>query len=78
MRIGQLPRSMGCPLESTGGAPPGKPYTCCPKFRLKLGDPLLLEDMLVNCPKLKVYVMHAGGFSAVRQRFWRWLAGKGD
>jgi predicted TIM-barrel fold metal-dependent hydrolase len=46
----------------TGGAPPGTPYTCCPKFRLKLGDPLLLEDMLVKYPKLKVYVMHAGGF----------------
>jgi uncharacterized protein len=46
----------------TGGAPPRTPYTCCPKFRLKLGDPLLLEDMLVKYPKLKVYVMHAGGF----------------
>ena len=30
----------------TGGAPPGTPYTCCPKLRLALGDPLLLEDML--------------------------------
>ena len=46
----------------TGGAPPGTPYTCCPNFRLKLGDPLLLEDLLVKYPKLKVYVMHAGGF----------------
>jgi predicted TIM-barrel fold metal-dependent hydrolase len=46
----------------TGGAPPGTPYTCCPKFRLKLGDPLLLEDTLVRYPKLRVYVMHAGGF----------------
>ena len=46
----------------TGGAPPGTPYTCCPKFRLRLGDPLLLEDLLVKYPKLKVYVMHAGGF----------------
>ena len=46
----------------TGGAPPGTPYTCCPKFRLALGDPLLLEDLLVKYPKLKVYVMHAGGF----------------
>ena len=46
----------------TGGAPPGTPYTCCPKFRLTLGDPLLLEDLLVKYPKLKVYVMHAGGF----------------
>lgn len=46
----------------TGGAPPRTAYTCCPKFRLKLGDPLLLEDLLVKYPKLKVYVMHAGGF----------------
>ena len=46
----------------TGGGPPGTPYTCCPKFRLKLGDPLLLEEMLVKYPRLKVYVMHAGGF----------------
>jgi predicted TIM-barrel fold metal-dependent hydrolase len=46
----------------TGGGPPGTPYTCCPKFRLTLGDPLLLEDALVKFPKLKVFVMHAGGF----------------
>jgi predicted TIM-barrel fold metal-dependent hydrolase len=46
----------------TGGAPPRTPYTCCPKFRLSLGDPLLLEDLLVRHPTLKVYVMHAGGF----------------
>ena len=46
----------------TGGGPPRTPYTCCPKFRLKLGDPLLLEDLIVKYPKLKVYVMHAGGF----------------
>jgi uncharacterized protein len=45
----------------TGGGPPRTPYTCCPKFRLSLGDPLLLEDLLVKHPKLKVYVMHAGG-----------------
>jgi predicted TIM-barrel fold metal-dependent hydrolase len=46
----------------TGGGPPRTPYTCCPKFRLSLGDPLLLEDLLVKHPKLKVNVMHAGGF----------------
>jgi predicted TIM-barrel fold metal-dependent hydrolase len=46
----------------TGGAPPRTPYTCCPKFRLKLNDPLLLEDLLVQHPTLKVYAMHAGGF----------------
>jgi hypothetical protein len=46
----------------TGGGPPRTPYTCCPKFRLSLGDPLLLEDLLVKYPTLRVYVMHAGGF----------------
>jgi predicted TIM-barrel fold metal-dependent hydrolase len=46
----------------TGGGPPRTPYTCCPKFRLGLGDPLLLEDLIVKYPKLNVYVMHAGGF----------------
>lgn len=46
----------------TGGAPPRTPYTCCPRFRLALGDPLLLEDLLVKYPGLRVYVMHAGGF----------------
>jgi predicted TIM-barrel fold metal-dependent hydrolase len=46
----------------TGGAPPRTPYTCCPRFRLALGDPLLLEDLLVKYPRLRVYVMHAGGF----------------
>jgi uncharacterized protein len=46
----------------TGGGPPRSAYTCCPKFRLALGDPLLLEDLLVKFPRLKVYAMHAGGF----------------
>lgn len=43
----------------SGGAFPGA-YKVTPKFRLRFGDPLLLEDMLVRFPKLKVYVMHAG------------------
>jgi predicted TIM-barrel fold metal-dependent hydrolase len=46
----------------TGGGPPRSAYTCCPKFRLSLGDPLLLEDLLVRFPRMKVYAMHAGGF----------------
>jgi len=44
----------------TGGGPPMTPYTCCPKFRISLGDPLLIEDVLVKYPKLKVYLMHGG------------------
>lgn len=47
----------------TGGGPPGTPYTCCPNFRLTLGDPLLLEDLLVKYPTLKVYVMDLGALS---------------
>tara|TARA_R110000850_G_scaffold277058_1_gene421794 strand:+ start:2653 stop:3651 length:999 start_codon:yes stop_codon:yes gene_type:complete len=45
----------------TGASFPGTPFVCCPKFRLALGNPMLLEDMLVAFPKLKVFMMHAGG-----------------
>jgi len=44
----------------TGGGPPMTPYTCCPDFRIALGDPLLIEDVLIKYPKLKVYLMHGG------------------
>jgi predicted TIM-barrel fold metal-dependent hydrolase len=44
----------------TGLAPPGTPYTCCPKFRNTLGNPALLEDVLIRHPKLRIYLMHAG------------------
>jgi uncharacterized protein len=40
----------------TGGAGPQKNRS----FRLRLGDPLLLEDILVAYPNLRVYMMHAG------------------
>lgn len=36
------------------------PYRCCPKFRIALGDPLLIEDVLVKFPKLQIYLMHGG------------------
>ena len=44
----------------TGLAPPRTPYTCCPKFRNSLGNPALLEEVLIRHPKLRVYLMHAG------------------
>ncbi|MEP2772486.1 MAG: amidohydrolase family protein [Fulvivirga sp.] len=44
----------------TGGGPPSTPYTCCPKFRISFGDPLLIEDVLVKYPKLRIYLMHGG------------------
>jgi uncharacterized protein len=44
-----------------GEGPPGGPnvdgYS---KYRVQLGDPLLLEDVLIRHPKLRVYVMHFG------------------
>jgi len=45
----------------TGGGDPGGTYSWSPKARLKLADPYLIEDVLVNYPKLRIYMMHAGG-----------------
>ena len=39
---------------------PGAPYLDDPKYRAHLGSPLLLEEVLVRHPKLRVYVMHYG------------------
>ncbi|MEH3160127.1 MAG: amidohydrolase family protein [Sphingomonas taxi] len=43
-----------------GPGPPGAAYLGAPKFRMSLGDPLLLEPVLLRHPRLRVYVMHAG------------------
>ena len=45
----------------TGGGPPGVAYRGAPHFRLSLGDPFLFEDVIIKYPKLKIYIMHAGG-----------------
>ena len=45
----------------TGGGDPGGTYSWSPKARLRLGDPYLVEDVLVRYPKLRLYMMHAGG-----------------
>jgi predicted TIM-barrel fold metal-dependent hydrolase len=45
----------------TGGGDPGGTYSWSPKARLRLGDPYLIEDVLVTYPKLRIYLMHAGG-----------------
>jgi hypothetical protein len=44
----------------TGLGPAGTPYTCCPKFRVTYGNPILLEEVLVRHPKLRLYIMHGG------------------
>ncbi len=36
------------------------PMTCCPKARISLANPLLIEDVLVRYPRLKVYLQHSG------------------
>ncbi|HUE82343.1 MAG TPA: amidohydrolase family protein [Pyrinomonadaceae bacterium] len=46
-----------------GIAPPGVSYKDskfwhAPKFRMSLGNPLLLEDVLLRHPKLRLWVMH--------------------
>ncbi|PHK97218.1 hypothetical protein CGL56_16690 [Neolewinella marina] len=44
----------------TGGGPPMTPYRCCPEFRISLGDPFLIEDVLVRYPRLQLSLMHGG------------------
>ena len=43
-----------------GLGPPGVANQRWPKYRMMLSNALLLEDVLVKYPKLRLYVMHAG------------------
>jgi len=43
----------------TGGSFPGI-HLQIPTFRLRMGDPFLVEDILVKYPGLRLYLMHAG------------------
>jgi predicted TIM-barrel fold metal-dependent hydrolase len=45
----------------TGIGPPGTPYDpCCTQFRVTLGNPILVEEVLVRHPQLRIYLMHGG------------------
>lgn len=44
----------------TGLGDAGTPHGCCPDFRARLGNPLLLEDVLAARPTLRIYLMHGG------------------
>lgn len=44
----------------TGFPPPGHAYNGFPKNRARLGSPFGVEDALINYPKLRAYIMHAG------------------
>jgi len=43
-----------------GPGPPGTPYLPGMGYRAKMSSPLLLEDVLVRHPKLRLNLMHAG------------------
>lgn len=43
-----------------GPGPPGVAYVYAPLYRGKLHDPLLLEEVLIKFPKLRIYISHAG------------------
>ena len=43
-----------------GLSKPGISYDDAPKYRAALSDPMLLEEVLIRHPKLRLYVMHAG------------------
>jgi predicted TIM-barrel fold metal-dependent hydrolase len=43
-----------------GLGPPGAAYIGYPKYRMGQSNPLLLEEVLIRHPKLRLYVMHAG------------------
>jgi len=44
----------------TGFGPPMSPYMGDPEFRMRYGNPLLLEDVLVQHPNLRIYIAHGG------------------
>lgn len=43
-----------------GFGPPMSPYRGDPSFRMRYGNPLLLEDVLVKYPNLRIYIAHGG------------------
>jgi hypothetical protein len=56
----EMAERLGIPVAiHTHSAPPLTAHRCCPEFRIKNGNPLLVEDVLARYPKLKVQIMHA-------------------
>jgi predicted TIM-barrel fold metal-dependent hydrolase len=56
-----LAETMNVPVMiHTGTSFPGTAYKGYPNFRLRLGNPLLLEDVLVKHPKLRLWIAHGG------------------
>ena len=56
----ELAERLGIPVAfHTHSGPPLTARQCCPEFRIANGNPLLLENVIVKYPKLKIYIMHA-------------------
>jgi len=57
-----LAEEMDIPIGiHTGIGPSATPYDpCCPHFRVTLGNPILIEEVLVRHPRLRIYLMHGG------------------
>ena len=56
-----LAAELGVPVSfHTGFGPQMSPYRGDPDFRMRLGNPLLLEDVLVRHPDLRLYIAHGG------------------
>jgi uncharacterized protein len=56
-----LAEELGVPVGIHASlGPPGTPYFHAPRFRVTLGDPKLLEPVLLRHPRLRIYLMHAG------------------
>jgi predicted TIM-barrel fold metal-dependent hydrolase len=57
----QLAEELDIPVAlHLGEGYPGAPYLDSPNYRVRLGSPLLLEEVLIRHPKLRIYVMHYG------------------
>jgi hypothetical protein len=57
----KLAESLDLPVMIHSGTSfSGTPYKGYPAFRLRLGNPLLLEDVLVAHPKLRLWIAHGG------------------
>src|SRR6266545_1207467 len=57
---GPWPKNWIYPLDSYRLSPPEHPLSMLPQIRTSLGNPALLEEVLIRHPKLRVYLMHAG------------------
>ena len=62
-----LAEELGVPVcFHTGFSEPMTPYTTDPDFRVRYNNPMLLEDVLIKHPKLRIYIAH-GGYPFVQE-----------